>query len=110
MLESLQDSSAPHSVQPHRTGRRSRTHSKPRRRDIGSEVKHHEMAGVLLAHQPTGEKGKTRLHEEYKVPCNESPVEVGRNPNVPDGIGKLTASGSLAACSLYSWYCFFFSA
>ena len=47
------------------------------------------MAGVLLAHQPTGEKGKARLHKEYKVPCDESPIEVGRNPNVPDRVGEL---------------------
>ena len=47
------------------------------------------MGGVLPTHQPAGEEGESCLHEEHQVSCDESPVEVGRNPDMPDAVGQL---------------------
>src|SRR5439155_149391 len=53
---------------------------------VRSKVKHHEMGGVLLTHQPAGEKGETGLHEEHKIPGEERPAKVRGNPGVTDGV------------------------
>src|SRR6266850_4649401 len=47
------------------------------------------MGGVLLAYQPAGEEGEPGLHEEYEVPCIESPAEIGSDPDVASSVGQL---------------------
>ena len=58
-------------------------------KDVRREVQHHEMSGVLLAHEPAGEEGKPGLHEEHQVARVEGPAEVSADPDVPHGISQL---------------------
>ena len=57
--------------------------------DVGREVQHHQVAGVLLAHQSAGEQGKAGLHEEHQISGEESPREIGSDPEVADVVGQL---------------------
>jgi hypothetical protein len=60
-----------------------------KREHIGREVQHHEVTGVSLPHQSTGQQRESRLHEEHEVSREERPREVGGNAEMPDVVGKL---------------------
>ena len=57
--------------------------------DVGGEVQHHQMRGVLLAHQAAGEQREAGLHEEHEVAGVQRPASVGGDADVADGVGQL---------------------
>src|SRR5580704_487659 len=57
--------------------------------DVGREVQHHQVSGVLLSHQPAGEKREPGLHEEHEISSVERPSEIGSHSDVACRIGEL---------------------
>ena len=60
-----------------------------KREHVGREVQHHEVRGVLPAHQAAREQGESGLHEQHEVAGIEGPRGVGGHPDVPDRVRQL---------------------
>src|SRR4029453_7631553 len=92
----------PRSPPPPRTGTRSRRQVREECEDVGREVEHHQVPGVLLAHESAGEECESCLHEEHQVGGIEGPGEVGGDAQVADGVRELGHQGCFAPCAWYS--------
>src|ERR1700745_905206 len=46
--------------------------------NVGRKVEHHQMARVLLSHQPAGQQSEYSLHKEYEITGQKRPGEVCR--------------------------------
>ena len=59
------------------------------REHVRREVEHHQMRGVLLAHESAREQREAGLHEQHKVAGIQRPADIGRDADVADRVGEL---------------------
>ena len=57
--------------------------------DVRREVQHHQVAGVLLAHQPAGQQREAGLHEEHQIAGVQRPRSIRGDSHVADRVGQL---------------------
>jgi hypothetical protein len=68
--------------------------------DVGREVQHHQVPGVLLSHQPAGEQREAGLHEKHEISSVEGPGKIGGHPDVARRVGELHGKRLLGRLSL----------